>query len=54
MCVPEVQQAALALTSGPQVWAQVDGGHFGALYHPSPAFDQLFEVQLDFLDEHLG
>jgi pimeloyl-ACP methyl ester carboxylesterase len=53
VCVPEVQRAALALTSGPQVWRQIGGGHFGALYHPSPLFDDLLEVELEFLGEHL-
>lgn len=52
-CVPEVQQASLALTSGPQEFRQIDGGHFGALHHPSPEADALVELQLAFLTEYL-
>lgn len=52
-CVPSVQQAALALTNGPQAWHQVDGGHFGGLYHPSSVADEMARIQLDFLAGNL-
>jgi pimeloyl-ACP methyl ester carboxylesterase len=52
-CVPGVQEAALRLTSGPQVWRQIDGGHFGALYHPSRAAEEMTKIQVEFLDEYL-
>lgn len=52
-CVPSVQQAALALTNAPQTWHQVDGGHFGGLYHPSAVADEMIRIQLEFLAEYL-
>jgi pimeloyl-ACP methyl ester carboxylesterase len=53
VCVPSVQQTALSLTNGSQFWHQIDGGHFGALYHPSPVADEMTRIQLDFLAENL-
>lgn len=53
LCVPSVQQAALTLTTGPQTWHQVDGGHFGGLYHPSAVADEMTRIQLEFLAENL-
>ena len=52
-CVPEVQAASLGLTNGPQQFEQIDGGHFGALHHPSREADELRDLQLAFLAEHL-
>lgn len=53
VCVPAVQKAALALTNGPQFWHQVDGGHFGGLYHPSRVAEEMTRIQLAFLGENL-
>lgn len=53
VCVPSVQQAALALTGGPKSWHQVDGGHFGGLHHPSSVADEMTRLQLDFLADNL-
>lgn len=37
----------------PKELVEVDGGHFGLLYYPSPLFDQAGNAQRDFLMRHL-
>ena len=37
----------------PKELVEIDGGHFGLLYFPSPLFDQASKVQQDFLTRHL-
>jgi pimeloyl-ACP methyl ester carboxylesterase len=37
----------------PKELVEIDGGHFGLLYFPSPLFDQACQVQIDFLTRHL-
>jgi cephalosporin-C deacetylase-like acetyl esterase len=34
-------------------WVDIDGGHFGLLYYPSPLFDRSSKAQIDFLDKYL-
>jgi uncharacterized protein len=35
-------------------WADIDGGHFGLLYHPSEIFEEASAGQCAFLTEALG
>jgi len=42
---PEVSRQAFELLSGDKDWFDLDGGHFGLLYHPSELFDQASRVQ---------
>jgi fermentation-respiration switch protein FrsA (DUF1100 family) len=37
----------------PKELVEIDGGHFGLLYYPSPLFDQASQAQIDFLRRHL-
>ncbi len=46
---PEVSRAAFASVPGPKELVEIDGGHFGLLYHPSDLFTQASDVQSDFL-----
>lgn len=39
---------------GPKEWVEIDGGHFGLLYYPSPFFDQASKAQVDFLKKYLS
>jgi hypothetical protein len=34
-------------------WYDIDGGHFGLLYHPGERFDEAVQVQTEFLRNHL-
>jgi hypothetical protein len=38
---------------GPKELLQVDGGHFGLLYHPGALFDLASRAERDFLIRHL-
>lgn len=49
----DVARAAFDLLAGPKEWHEIDGGHFGLLYHPSSLFDQVSSIQADFLVGHL-
>lgn len=46
---PEVSRAAYHSVRGPKELVEIDGGHFGLLYHPSVLFDQASSAQRDFL-----
>ena len=37
----EVAREAFDLLAGPKEWHDIDGGHFGLLYHPSDLFDHV-------------
>lgn len=50
---PEVSRSAFELLGGDKEWYEVDGGHFGLLYHPSELFDEAASIQADFLTRHL-
>lgn len=39
--------------SGPRKWVDIDGGHFGLLWHPSDLFDQASRAQIGFLKAYL-
>lgn len=42
------------LMPAPKEWYDIDGGHFGLLYHPSPLFDEATRIQTEFLKRRLS
>ena len=46
---PAVARAAAAAAAGEVEIVEVEGGHFGLLWHPGPLFDQAVAIQRDFL-----
>lgn len=50
---PNVSRQAFELLGGEKNWYDLEGGHFGLLYHPSPLFDETSAAQADFLASHL-
>ena len=46
---PDVSRQAFDLLPGDKVWHEIEGGHFGLLYHPSDLFDEASSIQADFL-----
>jgi uncharacterized protein len=50
---PGVSRAAFTLLPAVKQWYDIDGGHFGLLYHPSPLFDEASGAQSRFLSDHL-
>ena len=53
-CNPVVQRAVFDAIRAPKQLVEIEGGHFGALYHPSAAFDRAVGLEIAFLREHLG
>ncbi len=51
---PKIAREAFDLLAGPKEWHDVDGGHFGLVYHPSDLFDQVSSTQAEFLARHLA
>lgn len=51
---PEVSRRAFDLLPGEREWYDLDGGHFGLLYHPSELFDEASGVQAEFLTRHFS
>jgi dienelactone hydrolase len=50
---PAVSRAVYDRLPGKKEWIDIDGGHFGLLYFPSPAFERAASAQARFLSEHL-
>ena len=50
---PAVSRAVYEQLAGPKEWLDVDGGHFGLLYFPSPEFERASSAQARFLATHL-
>jgi uncharacterized protein len=50
---PAVSREAFDLLTGEKDWYDLDGGHFGLLYHPSDLFDDASTVQAAYLTKHL-
>lgn len=50
---PGVSREAFDLLPGEKDWYDLDGGHFGLLYHPSDLFDEASTVQAQYLARHL-
>jgi len=48
-----VTRHAYSLLAGPKQWVDIDGGHFGLLYHPGARFDEAAGVQAAFLQQQL-
>lgn len=46
---PRVSGAAYEAAPGPKELVEIDGGHFGLLWHPSEVFDRSSRAQRDFL-----
>jgi len=49
----DVSRLAFDLLPGPKELLEVDGGHFGLLYHPGALFDLASRAERDFLIRHL-
>ena len=52
-CNPAVQQEVYEKISAPKELYEIDGGHFGLLWHPSALFDEASAKQTAFLQEVL-
>jgi pimeloyl-ACP methyl ester carboxylesterase len=50
--VPAVARDAFEKIPAPKEWLEIDGGHFGLLYFPSPEFNQASSAQARFLVKH--
>jgi cephalosporin-C deacetylase-like acetyl esterase len=50
---PTVTQYVYNNITQPKEWVDIDGGHFGLLYYPSPLFDKSSKAQIDFLYKYL-
>ena len=50
---PKVTQFVYDNISQPKEWVDINGGHFGLLYFPSPLFDKSSKAQIDFLNKYL-
>jgi pimeloyl-ACP methyl ester carboxylesterase len=48
-----ISRIAFELAAGPKELVDVEGGHFGLLYHPGPVFGRASQRQLDFLRKQL-
>jgi hypothetical protein len=53
-CNRTVQQAVFDKIVGPKRFLEIEGGHFGLLWNPSPLFDEAAAHQAKFLQEILG
>ena len=53
-CNPLVQRAVFDEIRVAKQLVEIEGGHFGGLYHPSTAFDRAVGLEIAFLREHLG
>lgn len=49
-----VARMAYELMPAPKEWYDIDEGHFGLLYHPSPLFDGATHIQTEFLKRRLS
>jgi hypothetical protein len=50
---PAVSRRAFDLLPGEKDWYDLEGGHFGLLYHPSHLFDEASTLQAAYLTKHL-
>ncbi|HZJ07809.1 MAG TPA: hypothetical protein VFD59_20460 [Nocardioidaceae bacterium] len=50
---PAVSRQAFDLLPAEKDWYEIDGGHFGLLYHPSDLFDEASSIQAEYLTKHL-
>jgi uncharacterized protein len=52
-CNRSVQTAVFDKIKAPKDFYEVDGGHFGLLWHPGELFDEAVNYQIDFLKRHV-
>jgi uncharacterized protein len=52
-CNRSVQTAVFDKIKAPKDFYEVDGGHFGLLWHPGELFDEAVNFQIDFLKRHV-
>jgi hypothetical protein len=50
----EISRSVFNEVQGPKEWVEVEGGHFGLLYYPSPIFDQASKAEINFLKKYLS
>jgi dienelactone hydrolase len=50
---PTVSRGAFDHLPGEKEWYDIDGGHFGLLYHPSDLFTEASTIQATYLTKHL-
>ncbi|MEX0330748.1 MAG: alpha/beta hydrolase [Puniceicoccaceae bacterium] len=50
---PMVAREVFETIQKPKEWVEIDGGHFGLLYHPSDLFNKSSEAQIAFLKKFL-
>jgi alpha-beta hydrolase superfamily lysophospholipase len=51
---PAVARATFEAIAGPTEIVDIEGGHFGIMFDPSAELDSALQVQLAFLQRHLG
>ena len=49
----EISRLVYNLVQGPKEWFEIEGGHFGLNYYPSPIFDQASKAEINFLKKYL-
>ncbi|MGW8315643.1 MAG: alpha/beta hydrolase [Bacteroidales bacterium] len=49
----DVARYAYSIASQPKKLIEIDGGHFGIVYYPSPLFDMASSAQFEFFKEYL-
>lgn len=52
-CNPSVQKAVFDQITAPKEFYEIDGGHFGLLWHPGKLFDEAIDQQISFLKRML-
>lgn len=52
-CLTPIRKSADRRSTSEKEWYEIEGGHFGLLYHPSDLFHEASSVQADFLRSHL-
>lgn len=50
-CNPAVQRAVFEKLTAPKEWYEIDGGHFGLLWHPGELYDEAAAKQTAFLKD---
>jgi len=50
----DVARQVFEQLTGPKQWYDIEGGHFGLLYHPSHLFDKASQVQAQFFKKWLS
>ena len=48
----QISRLVFDCVQGPKEWVEIDGGHFGLLYYPSPIFNEVSTAQISFLNKY--